>query len=45
MLDSDEKRFGGFERLDQEVIYSTDADNQVSLYIPNRVVMVLSRNK
>jgi 1,4-alpha-glucan branching enzyme len=45
MLDSDGKQFGGFVRLDQDVIYSTDSQNQVSLYVPNRVVMVLRRKK
>lgn len=45
ILDSDEKQFGGFERLDHKIIYNTDSQNQVSLYIPSRVMMVLSRNK
>jgi 1,4-alpha-glucan branching enzyme len=45
MLDSDEKRFGGFERLDQKVIYSTCTQSQVSLYLPSRVMMVLARKK
>ncbi|WP_237563158.1 alpha-amylase family glycosyl hydrolase [Algoriphagus kandeliae] len=45
ILHSDQKEFGGFERLDKKLIYPTDKENKVSLYIPNRVVMVLKRKK
>lgn len=43
LLDSDEKIYGGFERLDKAIAYPTDKDQQVHLYIPNRVVMVMGR--
>ncbi|GAA0879040.1 alpha-amylase family glycosyl hydrolase [Algoriphagus jejuensis] len=44
-LDSDEKIYGGFARLDKSVAYKTDKDQMVSLYVPNRVVMVMEREK
>jgi 1,4-alpha-glucan branching enzyme len=43
LLDSDEKIYGGFERLDKSIAFPTDEDQQVHLYIPNRVVMVMRR--
>ncbi|MFC3880687.1 alpha-amylase family glycosyl hydrolase [Algoriphagus namhaensis] len=43
ILDSDEKRFGGFERLDSRISYKTDKKNKVSLYIPNRTMLVLKK--
>lgn len=45
LLNSDEKIYGGFERLDKSVEYKTDEDQQVSLYVPNRVVMVMEGEK
>jgi 1,4-alpha-glucan branching enzyme len=45
MLDSDEKKYGGFARLDKSAKYKTDKDQLVSLYVPNRVVMVMERGK
>lgn len=45
LLDSDEKEFGGFERLDKSIAYPTDENMQVHLYIPNRVVIVIERKK
>ncbi|HSF53168.1 MAG TPA: alpha amylase C-terminal domain-containing protein [Algoriphagus sp.] len=45
ILNSDEKIYGGFERLDSSINYPTDADQQVLLYVPNRVVMVMEREK
>ena len=43
LLHSDEKEFGGFERLDKTIHYPTDADQLAHFYVPNRVVMVLER--
>ncbi len=45
ILNSDEKEFGGFHRLDKKIIYTTDAEQVVDLYIPNRVVLVLEKGK
>jgi 1,4-alpha-glucan branching enzyme len=45
LLHSDEKIYGGFERLDKSIAYPTDPDQQVHLYVPNRVVMVMGREK
>ncbi|WP_297337065.1 alpha-amylase family glycosyl hydrolase [Algoriphagus sp.] len=43
LLHSDQKKFGGFERLDPTVNYQTDQDHTVALYLPNRVVMVMKK--
>ncbi|MFT4855663.1 MAG: 1,4-alpha-glucan branching enzyme [Algoriphagus sp.] len=45
LLDSDEKKFGGFKRLDPTISYPTDDSQHLQLYIPNRVVIVLERKK
>lgn len=45
ILDSDEKHYGGFERLDPSINYPTDDSQHLQLYIPNRVVIVLERKK
>ncbi len=45
ILNSDDKQFGGFDRLDGTISYATNKTNQVSLYIPNRVMMVLEKKK
>jgi 1,4-alpha-glucan branching enzyme len=45
ILDSDEKRYGGFERLDPSISYPTGDSQHLQLYIPNRVVIVLERKK
>lgn len=43
ILESDEKRFGGFERLDMDITYSTDEKSSIHIYVPNRVAMVLKK--
>jgi 1,4-alpha-glucan branching enzyme len=45
LLNSDEKEFGGFERLDKSIAYPTDKDQQVHLYVPNRVSIIINRKK
>ena len=45
LLHSDEKEYGGFERLEKQISYPTDPQQSIHLYIPNRVVMVLERKK
>lgn len=45
ILDSDEKEFGGFERLDPVVSYPTDKNQTILVYIPNRTMMVLKKKK
>jgi 1,4-alpha-glucan branching enzyme len=44
-LHSDEKEYGGFDRLDKAVLYATDGEQIANLYIPNRVVMVMEKIK
>ena len=41
VLHTDGLEFGGFDRLDSELIYSTNANQELLLYIPSRVGMVL----
>jgi 1,4-alpha-glucan branching enzyme len=43
LLNSDEKEFGGFERLDQTLSYPTDKNRCLELYVPNRTVVVLQK--
>ncbi|PZX61271.1 1,4-alpha-glucan branching enzyme [Algoriphagus ratkowskyi] len=43
LLNSDEKEFSGFERLDQTISYPTDKHQCLQLYVPNRTVMVLKK--
>lgn len=43
LLNSDEKKFSGFERLDKNVNYFTDEHSCIKLYVPNRTVLVLKK--
>jgi 1,4-alpha-glucan branching enzyme len=43
IIDSDEKEFGGFARLDTNVDYPADKDQCVLLYVPNRTVVVMKK--
>jgi 1,4-alpha-glucan branching enzyme len=45
LIDSDEKKFGGFKRLDPSISYPSDDSQHLQLYIPNRVVIVLMLKK
>jgi 1,4-alpha-glucan branching enzyme len=49
VLDSDAAAFGGFERLDNTLIYKSYKDEEgkekLKLYIPNRTVFVLKRTR
>lgn len=41
ILHSDEKEYGGFDRLYRNISYSTDEHQCLKLYVPSRVMMVL----
>jgi 1,4-alpha-glucan branching enzyme len=41
ILHSDAPVFGGFDRIDSSLSYSTNANQELLLYLPSRVVMVL----
>lgn len=41
ILNSDQKEFGGFERLDKSIEYLTNDEKQVLLYVPSRTMQVL----
>lgn len=43
LLHSDAPEFGGFDRLDSTLIYTTNANQELQLYVPSRVGMVLVR--
>jgi 1,4-alpha-glucan branching enzyme len=43
VLHSDAPDFGGFDRLDSALIYTTNTDQELLLYVPSRVGMVLGR--
>jgi 1,4-alpha-glucan branching enzyme len=45
-LNSDAKNFGGFDRVDEKMIYETqemDGEQKLKLYIPNRMAVVLKK--
>lgn len=44
VLHSDDREFGGFMRLDQKQTYKTNKAGTLSLYLPNRTMLVLQRN-
>lgn len=41
LLNSDQKEFSGFERIDHKVNYFTDEHQCIKVYMPNRTVLVL----
>jgi len=43
VLHSDAPEFGGFDRIDSSLSYSTNANQELLLYLPSRVGMVLKR--
>lgn len=43
VLNSDKKEFGGFERIDDSLDYSTDVNQQISIYLTNRTCLVMKR--
>ena len=43
ILNTDNKDFGGFNRIDESVIFETDQDNHLSIYLPNRTGIILQK--
>jgi 1,4-alpha-glucan branching enzyme len=43
VLHSDAPEFGGFDRIDSNLSYSTHANQELLLYLPSRVGMVLGK--
>lgn len=43
VLNSDDKKFGGFGRVDTEIEYRTLSDGKLSIYLPNRTALVLEK--
>ena len=44
ILNSDRSEFGGFNRVDDSIEYSTNDDQYLSLYITNRTALVMAKN-
>lgn len=44
VLDSDQSEFGGFDRLDRSVKFSTDKEQMLSIYNVNRAVQVFKKS-
>lgn len=45
VLNSDKSEFGGFDRIDDTITYSTDDDQQLSIYMTNRTALVFKKVK
>ena len=43
ILNSDNKKYSGFERVSEEFLYPTDKKNKIKLYLPNRTTLVLKK--
>ena len=43
ILSSDDKRFGGFARVDASLIYPTLENDQLSIYLPNRTAVAMKK--
>jgi 1,4-alpha-glucan branching enzyme len=44
ILNSDEKRFGGFERISNNPSFATDRKNNIQIYLPNRTCIVFEKS-
>ncbi|MDN3202620.1 alpha-amylase family glycosyl hydrolase [Algoriphagus sediminis] len=44
ILHSDEKKFGGFDRVETGMLYPTNKDSQLELYLPNRTVLIFKKD-
>ena len=44
VFSSDDKCFGGFERIDKDYSYQKNHDNLITIYIPSRTAFVLKKN-
>jgi 1,4-alpha-glucan branching enzyme len=43
ILNTDNSKFGGFDRVDENYIYETDSDNFLSIYLTNRTGLILQK--
>ncbi|MFD2201060.1 alpha-amylase family glycosyl hydrolase [Shivajiella indica] len=43
LLNSDNKQYGGFERISESFDYPTDKKNNLKIYLPNRTAVVLKK--
>jgi len=45
ILNSDRSEFGGFNRVDDKITYSTNEAQQLSIYLTNRTALVMKKEK
>lgn len=45
VLNSDDEKFGGFDRVDSEIEYPVLEDGKLSVYLPNRTALVMEKIK
>lgn len=43
ILNSDGKKFGGFDRIDDSITFNTDDDQKISIYLTNRTALVMRK--
>jgi 1,4-alpha-glucan branching enzyme len=43
ILNSDRSEFGGFDRVDDSLDYTTDENQHLSIYLPNRTALILKK--
>ena len=43
ILNSDKKKFGGFDRVDDSLDYPTDENQNLRIYLTNRTALVMKR--
>lgn len=44
ILNSDDKKFGGFGRIEGDPIYPTDKEEKIQIYLPNRTCLVFRKS-
>jgi 1,4-alpha-glucan branching enzyme len=45
ILNSDDKKFGGFERIEGDPVYPTGKDDKIQIYLPNRTCLIFKKVK
>jgi 1,4-alpha-glucan branching enzyme len=40
ILNSDDKKFGGFGRIEGDPVYSSDKEGKIQIYLPNRTCLI-----
>jgi 1,4-alpha-glucan branching enzyme len=45
ILNSDDKKFGGFERIEGDPVYPTGKDDKIQIYLRNRTCLIFKKVK